>query len=88
MDARTYENYLAPTDQLAQEDIAAAAAVHRELGRDYDDAAGRAEPGRPGTPSGRSASRPAAASASPQLPAVTPVAVMISESGSTAMCPL
>jgi hypothetical protein len=25
-------------DQLAQEDIAAAAAAHRELGRDYDDA--------------------------------------------------
>src|ERR1017187_6069554 len=25
-------------DQLAQDDIAAAAAVHRELGRDYDDA--------------------------------------------------
>lgn len=25
-------------DQLAQEDVAAAAAAHRELGRDYDDA--------------------------------------------------
>jgi hypothetical protein len=38
MDARTYEMYLVPMDQLAQEDIAAAAAAHRELGRDYDDA--------------------------------------------------
>jgi len=38
MDARTYEMYLVGMDQLAQEDIAAAAAAHRELGRDYDDA--------------------------------------------------
>jgi hypothetical protein len=30
--------YLVTMDQLAQEDIAAAAAAHRELGRDYDDA--------------------------------------------------
>ncbi len=30
--------YLVAMDQLAQEDIAAAAAAHRELGRDYDDA--------------------------------------------------
>jgi hypothetical protein len=30
--------YLVPMDQLAQKDIAAAAAAHRELGRDYDDA--------------------------------------------------
>jgi hypothetical protein len=38
MDAPTYEMYLVPMDQLAQEHIAAAAAAHRELGRDYDDA--------------------------------------------------
>ncbi len=30
--------YLVRMDQLAQEDIAAAAAAHHELGRDYDDA--------------------------------------------------
>jgi hypothetical protein len=30
--------YLVPMDQLAQEDIAAAAAAHHELGRDYDGA--------------------------------------------------
>jgi hypothetical protein len=30
--------YLVRMDQLAQEDIAAAAAAHRELGRDYDGA--------------------------------------------------
>jgi hypothetical protein len=30
--------YLVPMDQLVQEDIAAAAAAHRELGHDYDDA--------------------------------------------------
>jgi hypothetical protein len=38
MDVRIYEMYLVLMDQLAQEDIAAAAAAHRELGRDYDDA--------------------------------------------------
>ncbi len=32
------EMYLVAMDQLAREDIAAAAAVHKELGRDYDDA--------------------------------------------------
>jgi hypothetical protein len=30
--------YLVPMDQLAREDIAAAAAAHHELGRDYDGA--------------------------------------------------
>ena len=30
--------YLVVMDQLAREDIAAAAAVHHELGRDYEDA--------------------------------------------------
>ncbi len=30
--------YLVAMDQLARQDIAAAAAVHKELGRDYDDA--------------------------------------------------
>jgi hypothetical protein len=30
--------YLVSMDQLAREDIAAAAAVHHELGREYDDA--------------------------------------------------
>jgi hypothetical protein len=38
MDARTYEMYRVTMDQLAQEDIAAAAAAHRELGHDYDGA--------------------------------------------------
>lgn len=38
MDAPADEMYLAGMDQVAREDIAAAAAVHRELGRDYDDA--------------------------------------------------
>ena len=32
------EMYLVSMDQLARENIAAAAAVHHELGRDYDDA--------------------------------------------------
>jgi len=32
------EMYLVPMDQRTREDIAAAAAVHHELGRDYDDA--------------------------------------------------
>jgi hypothetical protein len=32
------EMYLVAMDQLAREDIAAAAAAHRELGRDYDGA--------------------------------------------------
>jgi hypothetical protein len=36
--ARTNEMYLVSMDQLARENIAAAAAAHHELGRDYDDA--------------------------------------------------
>jgi hypothetical protein len=36
--ARTNEMYLVLMDQLARENIAAAAAAHHELGRDYDDA--------------------------------------------------
>jgi hypothetical protein len=38
MDTKTYEMYLVRVDRLAQEDIAAAAAAHHELGRDYDGA--------------------------------------------------
>jgi len=38
MDSGTHEMYLVCMDQLAQEDVAAAAAAHRELGRDYDGA--------------------------------------------------
>ena len=38
MTAGIVEMYLVFMDQLAREDIAAAAAVHHELGRDYDDA--------------------------------------------------
>lgn len=38
IDAGIYEMYRVAMEQLAQEDIAAAAAAHRELGRDYDDA--------------------------------------------------
>ena len=36
--AGTNEMYLVLMDQLARENIAASAAVHHELGRDYDDA--------------------------------------------------
>ena len=38
MTAGLFEMYLVIMDQLAREDIAAAAAVHHELGREYDDA--------------------------------------------------
>jgi hypothetical protein len=38
MTAGIIEMYLVTMDQLAREDIAAAAAVHHELGREYDDA--------------------------------------------------
>lgn len=33
-----FEMYLVPMDQLARDDITAAAAAHQELGRDYDGA--------------------------------------------------
>lgn len=36
MDVAVIEMYLVAMEQLAREDIAAAAAAHRELGRDYD----------------------------------------------------
>jgi hypothetical protein len=38
MTAGIVEMYLVAMDQLAREDIAAAAAAHHELGREYDDA--------------------------------------------------
>jgi hypothetical protein len=38
MTAGIVEMYLVTMDQLAREDIAAAAAAHHELGREYDDA--------------------------------------------------